>query len=102
MRLVALGAIFLPSFLLLRGVLPFWSELRARPGFQSGLAGINAVVVGLLAAALYDPVWTSAVSTVPDFCIVLGAFVLLSRLSAPPWLVVALGAAAGQLVRLLG
>jgi chromate transporter len=98
---IALGAIFLPSFLLLLGILPFWNDLRARPGFQSALAGVNAAVVGLLAAALYAPVWTSAVFTVPDFCIVLGAFVLLARLRAPPWLVVALGAAAGQLVRLV-
>jgi chromate transporter len=99
---ISLGAIFLPSFLLLVGILPFWNELRARPSFQSALAGINAAVVGLLAAALYTPVWTSAVFTAPDFCIVLGAFALLTRMNAPPWLVVALGAAAGQLVRLVG
>ncbi|HTO22248.1 MAG TPA: chromate transporter, partial [Spirochaetia bacterium] len=96
---LALGAIFLPSFLLLVGILPFWNELRARPRFQSALAGVNASVVGLLAAALYTPVWTSAVFTVPDFCVVLGAFVLLARVKAPPWLVVGLGAAAGQLIR---
>jgi chromate transporter len=99
--LLALGAIFLPSFLLLIGVLPFWNTLRARPGFQSALAGINAVVVGLLAAALYNPVWTSAVTSVPDFCIALGAFVLLARLNARPWMVVVLGAAAGQVVRMV-
>jgi chromate transporter len=100
--LIALAAIFLPSFLLLIGVLPFWNTLRERPGFQSALSGINAAVVGLLAAALYQPVWTSAVSTVPDFCIALGAFVLLASLKARPWMVVALGAAAGEVVRLLG
>jgi len=99
---LALGSIFLPSFLLLVGILPFWNELRARPRFQSSLAGVNAAVVGLLAAALYTPVWTSAVFTVPDFCVVLGAFVLLARVNAPPWLVVGLGAAAGQLVRWVG
>jgi chromate transporter len=98
--MIALVAIFLPSFLLLIGVLPFWNMLRERPGFQSALAGINATVVGLLAAALYQPVWTSAVSTVPDFCIALGAFVLLTRLGARPWMVVALGAAAGAALRL--
>lgn len=101
LAVIALAAIFLPSFLLLAGILPYWNELRARPAFQSALAGVNAAVVGLLAAALYAPVWTSAVFTVPDFCIVLGAFALLARLSAPPWLVVALGAAAGELVRLV-
>jgi chromate transporter len=99
--LIALAAIFLPSFLLLIGVLPHWSSLRGRSGFQSALSGINAAVVGLLAAALYQPVWTSSVSTVPDFCIVLGAFVLLTRMNARPWMVVALGAAAAQIVRLV-
>ncbi len=99
--LIALVAIFLPSFLLLIGVLPFWNTLRARPGFQSALAGINATVVGLLAAALYQPVWTSTVATVPDFCIALGAFVLLTRMRARPWMVVALGAIAGAAVRLV-
>jgi len=99
--LIALVAIFLPSFLLLIGVLPYWNSLRGRPGFQSALSGINAAVVGLLAAALYQPVWTSSVSSVPDFCISLGAFVLLTRMSARPWMVVALGAAAGQIVRLV-
>jgi chromate transporter len=99
--LVALGAIFLPSFLLLLGVLPFWSWMRMRSGVQSSLSGINAAVVGLLAAALYQPVWTSSVSTVPDFCISLGAFVLLTGMNARPWMVIALGAAAGQIVRLV-
>ena len=98
--LIALAAIFLPSFLLLIGVLPFWNDLRERPGFQSALSGINATVVGLLAAALYQPVWTAAVSTVADFCVALGAFVLLSRVGARPWMVVSLGAAAGALLRL--
>ena len=99
--LLALAAIFLPSFLLLIGVLPFWNFLRQRQGFQSALAGVNAAVVGLLAAALYQPVWTGSVSSVPDFCVALGAFVLLTRVGAPPWLVVALGAAAGEGIRLL-
>ncbi|MGO9310175.1 MAG: chromate efflux transporter [Spirochaetia bacterium] len=98
---IALAAIFLPSFLLLIGVLPFWNTLRERPGFQSTLSGINAAVVGLLAAALYQPVWTSAVATVPDFCIALGAFVLLTRMRARPWMVVVLGAAAGAAIRLV-
>jgi chromate transporter len=99
--LLALAAIFLPSFLLLIGVLPFWNVLRQRRGFQSALSGVNAAVVGLLAAALYQPVWTSAVLSVPDFCIALGAFVLLTRVGAPPWMVVALGAASGAALRLV-
>jgi chromate transporter len=100
--LIALVAIFLPSFLLLIGVLPFWNTVREQPGFQSTLSGINATVVGLLAAALYQPVWTSTVFTVPDFSIALGTFVLLTRMGARPWMVVALGAAAGTVVRLVG
>ena len=99
--LITLTAIFLPSFLLLAGVLPFWAGLRVKPAFQSALAGINAAVVGLLAAALYTPGWTGTIRSVPDFCIALGAFVLLARMKAPPWTVVAFGAAAGQVVRLV-
>jgi chromate transporter len=99
--LIGLAAIVLPSFLLLAGILPFWGTLRTRRGVQFALSGVNAAVVGLLAAALYQPVWTSAVLTAPDFCIALGAFVLLARMNARPWMVVTLGAAAGQAVRLL-
>ena len=59
--LLCLVAIFLPSFLLIVGVLPFWSRLRGQRGVQAAVAGVNAVVVGLLLAALYDPLWTTAV-----------------------------------------
>jgi chromate transporter len=97
--LVALVAIFLPSFLLLVGVLPFWAALRRRPGVQASLGGINAVVVGLLAAALYQPVWTGAIAGVPDVCIALGAFALLELWKLRPWMVVALAAAAGAAIR---
>ena len=99
--LIALAAIFFPSFLLLVGVLPFWAALRVKPAFQSVLAGINATVVGLLAAALYTPGWTGTIRNVPDFCIALSAFVLLVVWRARPWMVVGLGAAAGAAVRLL-
>jgi chromate transporter len=99
--LIALAAIFFPSFLLLVGVLPFWAALRVKPAFQSVLAGINATVVGLLAAALYTPGWTGTIRSVPDFCIALSAFVLLVVWRARPWMVVGLGAAAGAAVRLL-
>ena len=95
-RSIALGAIFLPSFLLLIGVLPFWTRCARGRSSSPRLSGINAAVVGLLAAALYQPVWTSAVATVPDFCIALGAFVLLAQMKARPWMVVVLGAAAGR------
>jgi chromate transporter len=98
---LALAAIFLPSFLLLFGVLPFWTMVRARPGFSSTLAGVNAAVLGLLGSALYTPVGTGAVRSVPDFCIALGGFALLTLAKLPPLMVVALSAGAAMLLRLL-
>jgi chromate transporter len=92
---LALVAIFLPSFLLVPGALPAWGALRRRAGAQAALRGVNAVVVGLLAAALYTPVWTSAVFRPADFSICVAAFLLLTGWAVPPWIVVALGAAAG-------
>ncbi|MBS0519158.1 MAG: chromate efflux transporter [Proteobacteria bacterium] len=85
---LCLGAIFLPSFLLVFGVLPFWERLRGRPGAQAALRGVNAAVVGLLLAALYDPVWKSAISTAGDFVLAGAALVLLAIWKLPPWLVV--------------
>ena len=93
--LLALVAIFLPSFLLLIGVLPLWQRLRASHRFRSALAGINAAVVGLLLAALYDPVWLSAIHQPADIALALAAFAMLAWWKAPPWLVVIAGAAAG-------
>ncbi len=99
--LLALGAIFLPAFLLVVGTLPFWDALRTRPSFRSALRGINAAVVGLLLAALYHPVWTSAIHAPADFGLALAAFGLLVLWGAPPWIVVALSAAGGQALALL-
>jgi chromate transporter len=93
---LALAAIFFPAFLLTLGALPFWDLLRARPAFQAALRGINAAVVGLLLAALYSPVWTSAIGRPADFGLALLAFGLLAVWKWPPWLVVALTALAGQ------
>jgi chromate transporter len=95
---LALAAIFLPAFLLVVGTLPFWDALRARPAFRAALRGINAAVVGLLLAALYDPVWTGAIHAPADFALALVAFGLLALWSAPPWLVVALSAAGAQAI----
>jgi chromate transporter len=95
---IALVAIFIPSFLLVLGALPFWDQLRARVGFQSALRGINAAVVGLLLAALYDPVFTSAIMRPIDFALALVAFALLAFWKLPPWLVVVLTAAGGALI----
>ena len=96
--LVALVAIFAPSFLLVPGLLPFWSGLRGRRGARCALAGVNAAVVGLLLAALYDPVFTASVHGAADLAGVIGAFGLLFVLRWPPWLVVLLAAAAAEAV----
>jgi chromate transporter len=93
---LCLVAVFLPSFLLVFGALPFWAELRNRPAAQAALRGVNAAVVGLLLAALYRPVWTSAIGRPVDFAIAVTAFLLLSMWRTPPWLVVVLAAIAGQ------
>lgn len=96
--MLALVAIFLPSFLLIIGALPFWDLLRSVPVFQSALKGINAAVVGLLLTALYNPVWTSAIYSPADFGLGLVAFGLLMFWKCPPWLVVVLTALGGELI----
>jgi chromate transporter len=98
---IALVAVFLPGLLLVYGMLPFWDALRLRPSAQAAVRGANAAVVGILGAALYNPVWTSAVSAPEDFALAAAGFVLLTVWKAPPWTVVALLAAAGMLTRLL-
>jgi len=98
---ICLVAIFLPSFLLLIGALPFWDALRRQPAVRAALVGVNAAVVGLLLAALYRPVWTSAIFAPADFAIGLVAFLLLALWAVPPWLVVILGAVATQLLVLV-
>lgn len=100
--LLCLGAIFLPSILLVFGALPFWDRLRRMGPIQSALMGVNAAVVGLLLAALYHPVWTSAIATPGDFALGLAAFAALVFWKVPPWLVVALTAAGGGALAALG
>ena len=92
---VALAAIFLPGLLALVAALPFWRALRRETHAQAAMAGINAAVVGLLAAALYNPAFVSAVSGARDFAVAAAAFALLVAWRAPPLLVAALAAAAG-------
>jgi len=99
---LALVAIFLPSFLLAYVALGSWGMLRSRPAVQATLRGINAGVVGLLLAALYTPVSTSAIARPLDFALALLAFGLLIAWKAPPWIVVLLTAAAGALLQSLG
>jgi len=91
----ALVAIFAPGMLALVGALPFWRALSAEPRAQAAMRGVNAAVVGLLAAALYDPLWTSAVLRASDFAVAAIGFALLVAWRAPPLVVVALSAAAG-------
>ena len=90
-----LVAIFLPAFLLVAGVLPFWEVLRGRDGVQSAMAGVNAGVVGILLSALYDPVWTSAVRSRADFGLALATFGLLVYARVSPVVAVGLAAAGG-------
>ena len=99
--LLTLGAIFLPSLLLVVGVLPFWERLRGFTHVRGALLGVNAAVVGILLAALYDPVWTSAITTPEDFALAAAAFALLAFWKAPPWLVVLLTGGAGALLNLM-
>lgn len=93
--LLCLVAIFLSSFLLVIGVLPFWDDLRRYQAVRSALTGVNAAVVGLLLAALYSPVWTSAIKGTADFGLGLAAFALLVFWKLPPWMVVVLSAVCG-------
>jgi len=92
---IALAAIFLPGFLLLLGVLPLWAAVRRRPRATAAVGGASAAVVGILAAALYDPVFLTAIVRVDQFALALVCFGLLTLWRCPAWAVVALGAAAG-------
>lgn len=95
---IALLAIFLPGYLLVVGVSPFWTSLSRYGAMRRAMLGVNAAVVGLLAAAFYDPVWTSAIGSNADFGLALVCLLLLSVWKSPPWLVVlfaALAAGAG-------
>ncbi len=96
--LALLLAIFLPSFLLVAGTLPYWESLRRLAGVQRAMGGINAAVVGILGAALHDPVWTSAIHTNADFALALAAYGLLVFGRLSPVFVVALAALAGGLL----
>jgi chromate transporter len=97
--LLCLLAVFAPSLLLVVGTLPFWESLRRQPRVQAALLGINATVVGLLLAALYHPVWTSAMHGPRDFGLGLAAFVALVAWKLPPWAVVLASGVAGALLR---
>ncbi|MCA1030299.1 chromate efflux transporter [Bacillus timonensis] len=95
--LVATVGIFLPSFFLVIAALPFWNALRTQPKIQSALMAVNAAVVGLLVAALYNPVWTSTIHTPIDFIFAITMFTLLVHWKVPPWVVVLLAIVFGYL-----
>ena len=99
---LGLVGIFLPGILILIGTLPFWDVFRKRTDAQAIVRGVNAAVVGLLGAALYNPVWTSSVKTPGDFGIALVGFVLLTVWRAPPLVVVAISAVGGILMATFG
>jgi chromate transporter len=94
---IALVALLLPGMLLVYGMLPFWDAMRTRAAAQAAMRGTNAAVVGILGAALYNPVWTSAVMSPRDFALALAGFLLLTVWKMPSWVVVVLLAAAGAL-----
>lgn len=98
---ISLVAIFVPGILALVGTLPFWETFRKRTWAQAVMRGVNAAVVGLLGAALYNPVWTTSVSGPGDFAIALVGFVLLMAWEAPPLVVVAVGALGGIVLAVL-
>ena len=96
--LLALVAIFLPGMLLLMGVLPFWNGLRTRPDLQAAMRGVNAAVVGILAAALYSPLWTSAIADWRDAALAILGFSLLVFARIPSWTIVLLTVAGSVLL----
>jgi len=95
---LCLVAVFLPSFLLVIGALPFWNEIRSKAKAQAALQGVNAAVVGLLLAALYHPVWTAGITSAKDFALASVAFLLLYVWHTTPWLVVVLSAVGASML----
>jgi len=101
MAILALAAIFLPAYLLIMGALPFWNMLRNSSKIQGALTGVNAAVVGILLAALYNPVWISAVFSKYDLALAVLLFGMLVFIKLPPWVIVIAGAAGGMILEIL-
>ena len=96
--LLATLAIFLPAILLVVGIMPFWDSLRRNPKIQGALLGVNAAVVGILIAAFYNPIWTSAIKNSVDFIFAATLFSMLSFWRLPSWVVVIAGIIGGLLI----
>ncbi|MDP5207645.1 chromate transporter [Alishewanella sp. SMS9] len=99
---LALLAIFLPSFLVLAAVLPYWQQLRSSATISRVMAGVGASVTGILLAALYQPIWQNSIFNVVDLAIALGGFVALQFWRRPAWQLVLAGGALGALLTLIG
>jgi len=91
-------ALFCPSWLLVAGTLPYWDKSRAKSSAKASMLGINAAVVGILLAALYDRLWKESISSFLDILLALGAFAMLSPLKVPAWIAVPLAAVTGHLL----
>jgi len=96
--LFATFAIFLPAFLLILGTLPFWNTLRQNSHIRGAFMGVNAAVVGILIAALYDPIWTSSIASTIDFALAAILFFMLVYVKLPPWVIVLSGVIGGTLI----
>ncbi|GAK10500.1 chromate efflux transporter [Geomicrobium sp. JCM 19039] len=96
--LIATAAIFLPAFLLILGALPFWNTLRQNDSARAALMGVNAAVVGILIAAFYTPIWTSAIVGPLEFAFAAILFFMLVYWKLPPWLIVVTGVIGGALI----
>lgn len=99
--LFATFAIFLPAFLLILGTLPFWDALRRNPKIKAALIGVNASVVGILIAALYNPIWTSSIHAPIDFALAAILFSMLVYWKLPPWIIVLSGSIGGMFISYL-
>ena len=99
--LLATIAIFLPAFLLILGTLPFWNSMRRNPSIKGALMGVNAAVVGILIAALYQPIWTSSILSAADFAFATVLFSMLVFWKLPPWVIVVTGALGGWILSLM-
>lgn len=99
--ILATIAIFLPAFLLVIGILPFWNILRSHPKMRGSLMGVNAAVVGILISAFYHPIWTSSILSSIDFAFAASLYSMLAFWKLPPWIVVITGAIGGSLIALI-